>query len=100
MSDTEESFSGDEEDEAGGGEGEDKEPAHLLPLLPSSSEPTITPETEVVAGMEGEGGGTKKPEGTSEEEDKGDPEMAPIYLKKLLSIFAELFHSSLAPPLR
>lgn len=35
-----------------------------------------------------------------EEEDKGDPEMAPVYLKRLLPVLAEVFHSSLAPSLR
>lgn len=98
VSDTEDSFSGDEDDIAGGEEGEAKEPSVPLPLTPLA--PTITPGTDASASSEGEGGGTKKPEATNEEEDKGDPEMAAVYLKKLLPVFAELFHSSQAPPLR
>ena len=38
--------------------------------------------------------------GKEEEEDKGDPEMAPVYIKRLLPVMAEVFHSSLAPALR
>ena len=38
--------------------------------------------------------------GKEEEEDKGDPEMAPVYIKRLLPVLAEVFHSSLAPALR
>lgn len=47
-------------------------------------------------GKEAEGGGAKE-EGP---EDKGDPEMAPVYLRRLLPVFTEIYHSSLAPALR
>ncbi len=57
---------------------------------PASS--TITMDTKEVAKVESE-----DPEVP---EDSGDPEMGPVYLKRLLPVFAELFHSSLAPPLR
>lgn len=33
-------------------------------------------------------------------DDKGDPEMAPMYLQRLLPTFTEIYHSSLAPALR
>lgn len=45
---------------------------------------------------EREGGG----EGGGGPEDKGDPEMAPVYLQRLLPVFTEIYHSSLAPALR
>ena len=49
-----------------------------------------------------EGKGVAK-EGVAEvggPEDKGDLEMAPVYLQRLLPIFTEIYHSSLAPALR
>ena len=102
-SDSEDSFTDDGEEEeegrgrgaegeGGGGEGEGE---RILPSLPSG--PTISG-----GGVEGEGRGgegDKEGSGVSDEE-KGDPEMAPIFLKKMLPVFAELFHSSLAPTLR
>jgi len=54
---------------------------------------------EVVAGSsKKDGGGSSSSSG--KEEDIGDSEMAPGYLKRLLPIFTEIYHSSLAPPLR
>lgn len=46
-------------------------------------------ESEKEVGEEGKG-----------EDDKGDPEMAPIYIKRLFPVLAEVFHSSLAPAIR
>ena len=46
------------------------------------------------------GEGAEKAGKEEEEEDKGDPEMAPVYIKRLLPVMAEVFHSSLAPALR
>ena len=88
VSDTEDSFSADEDEACGGGGGEEakKPPAPYIPLGPTIGE-----------------GEEKAAEGTTvdeEEEDKGDPEMAAVYLKRLLPVFAELFHTSLAPAFR
>ena len=86
----------------GGGGGEGGEGEKSDTILPSTlNAPTIT----TSSGGEGEGkekggGGEGEKEGGPSEEEKGDPEMAPIYLKKMLPVFAELFHSSLAPTLR
>ena len=44
--------------------------------------------------------GKESVEDESPAEDRGDPEMAPIYLQRLLPIFTEIYHSSLAPALR
>ena len=89
-SDTDDSFSDDED--AGGGE-EKEEPTYIP--LPSDT-PTISTGADPAKSLEqgGEDGAEGKPE------DKGDPEMAPVYLKRLLPVFADLFHSSLAPILR
>lgn len=46
-----------------------------------------------------EGKGAKEVE-VGGPEDKGDLEMAPVYLQRLLPIFTEIYHSSLAPALR
>ncbi len=122
-SDTEDSFSGDEENEgaqrhppplpSGGGA------SHLIPLSSdgriSSSAPTPTTKETVSGG----GGGQDEDETKREEdkkkdskskekesgevespEDRGDPEMVPVYLQRLLPIFTEIYHSSLAPALR
>ena len=45
---------------------------------------------------------SKKEEKEEEEgeDDKGDPEMAPVYLKRLFPVLAEVFHSTLATALR
>ena len=113
-SDSEDSFSDDGEGEEGdggrgrGAEGEEAEKSDTIPVyVPLSLEaPTITSseggaekEEKKEEGEEGEG-----EEGVAAaaagEEDKGDPEMAPVYLKKMLPVFAELFHSSQAPTLR
>ena len=111
-SDSEDSFSGD--DEPPPASVRDREPSELIPTSqasvsitgddPARTTPTDeskgdvpTDETEETAeNKEGE------EEGKEEDapEDKGDPEMAPVYLKKMLPVFTELFHSSLAPPLR
>ena len=106
VSDTEDSFSADEEEEAiggrgGGGDEGVKDTPPFIPLPPTS--PSITEEGS--GGVEGEGAAKKEGGGENTateaaEEDKGDPEMAPVYLKRLLPIFTELFHSSLAPALR
>ena len=108
-SDSEDSFTDDgegeegergreaERRERGGGEKEGEKSDTILPSAPPSTTATVG---EGKGGAEGEGkGGGEKEAGVSEEE-KGDPEMAPIYLKKMLPVFAELFHSSLAPTLR
>ena len=89
-SDTDNSFS-DDEDAVSGGGGEGKEEAAYIPLPPDA--PTISAGSDPAKPSE---------EGTDgqSEEDKGDPEMAPVYLKRLLPVFAELFHSSLAPIVR
>lgn len=89
-SDTDNSFS-DDEDAVSGGGGEAKEEATFIPLPPDA--PTISTSSDPAKPSE---------EGTDgqSEEDKGDPEMAPVYLKRLLPVFAELFHSSLAPIVR
>ena len=42
----------------------------------------------------------KEEEEEEREDDKGDPEMAPVYLKRLFPVLAEVFHSTLAPALR
>jgi len=92
-SDTDDSFSDD--GDAGSGEGgEGKEEPTYIPL--PSDTPTISTGGDPAKTSEqgGEDGTDGKPE------DKGDPEMAPVYLKKLLPVFADLFHSSLAPILR
>lgn len=111
-SDSEDSFSGDD-DPPPAASVRDREPSELIPTSqatvsitgeePSQATPTdetkkVTPTDENAENKEGEG-----EEGGQEEdapEDKGDPEMAPVYLKKMLPVFTELFHSSLAPPLR
>ena len=101
VSDTEDSFSADDEDEVGRGVEEAKEHPPLLPINPSA--PTIStsaggPAQQATA-VEGEGGKTEEA-ANPQEEDKGDLEMAPVYLKKLLPVYTELFHSSLAPAVR
>ena len=88
-SDTDNSFSDDEDAVSGGGEL--KEEATYIPLPPDA--PTISTGSDPAKPSE------EGTDGQSEEE-KGDPEMAPVYLKRLLPVFAELFHSSLAPIVR
>lgn len=86
----------------GGGEGGKSDTIPVYVPLPVEA-PTITSSggmeegkiEKKKAGEEGE-----KETATTSEEEKGDPEMAPVYLKKMLPVFAELFHSSLAPTLR
>ena len=109
-SDSEDSFSGDDEPPPAASV-RDREPSELIPTSqatvsitgeePSQATPTDeskedAPTEETAENKEGE------EEGQEEDapEDKGDPEMAPVYLKKMLPVFTELFHSSLAPPLR
>lgn len=102
VSDTEDSFSADEEEEAtGGGDEGTKDTPLFVPLPPTS--PPVTEEAS--EGAEGDSaakkeGGGESGAAESAEEDKGDPEMAPVYLKRLLPVFTELFNSSLAPALR
>lgn len=117
-SDSEDSFSGDD-DPPPATSVRDREPSELIPTSQAtvcitgeepSSQTTPTDETkedtapkdENAENKAEEGEGDREGEGQEEEapEDKGDPEMAPIYLKKMLPVFTELFHSSLAPPLR
>ncbi len=94
VSDTDDSFSADEGDNTSASartptiEPGDQSKSLIAP--PGSS--TITIDTKDATKVE-----TEDPELP---EDSGDPEMAPVYIKRLLPVFAELFHSSLAPPLR
>ena len=113
-SDSEDSFTDDgegeegergreaERRERGGGRETEKEGEKsdtILPSGPLSTSSAVGGEGKG-GGAEGEGkGGGEKETGVSEEE-RGNPEMAPVYLKKMLPVFAELFHSSLAPTLR
>ena len=127
-SDTDDSFSNDEEENVSetppsipsGSVGGDP-----TPLISVSSDGNITPADSVESGStigqpeetkrddkgddkgddkKKDGNGkVKDGKGTEEEEgpeDKGDLEMAPIYLQRLLPIFTEIYHSSLAPALR
>lgn len=88
-------------DERGGGE---EEKSDTIPVyVPLSLEaPTITSSGGMEEGrMEKAGGeGAEGEKETATSEEKGDPEMAPVYLKKMLPVMADLFHSSLAPTLR
>ena len=105
-SDSEDSFT----DEAEGEEGErarhhegererDGEKSDtILPSAPPSASISASGGSEGAGKVGGATEGEKE-SGVSEEE-KGDPEMAPVYLKKMLPVFAELFHSSLTPTLR
>lgn len=123
-SDTDDSFSNDEEENVG--ETPPSIPSGSVvggdhtPLISVSSDGKITPvesgsttigQPEEAKGDEKkkdgkakEGGGGGGGKGVEEEEegpeDKGDLEMAPIYLQRLLPIFTEIYHSSLAPALR
>lgn len=49
-------------------------------------------------------GEDKKKKDLNEEEEgsepKGDPEMAPIYLKRLLPVFAQTFQQTMLPSIR
>ena len=75
----------------------------------SASDTNITPSSSAESGSgeaEKKEEKDKKKEGKGQDskeegpEDKGDPEMAPVYLQRLLPIFTEIYHSSLAPALR
>lgn len=102
VSDTDDSFSGDDEEETSASartptiEPGTQDSLIALPatgaLSLESKEPVTLESKEPVK--------TESEDSEEQEEDKGDPEMAPVYLKRLLPVFAELFHSSLAPPLR
>ena len=109
-SDSEDSFSGDDDPPPSE---RDTTTSELIPTSQASvsitgdTPPDSAPGEETkgeTADQEGitdkEGEETQAGESADAPEDKGDPEMAPIYLKKMLPIFTELFHSSLAPPLR
>ena len=113
-SDSEDSFSGDD-DPPPAASVRDREPSELIPTSQAtvnitgeepSSQATPTGEIKEDTAPKDENAENKAGDGEGEEEeeeapeDKGDPEMAPIYLKKMLPVFTELFHSSLAPPLR
>ncbi len=130
--DTEDSFSGDEENEDSGGVRVQLDQAYQLiqASVASGSDAaaaTKPADGKAEGGEAGEGGRGKQDSGGSEEqgeeatttskkeggssngggsnssgkeEDVGDPEMTPVYLKRLLPIFTEIYHSSLAPPLR
>ncbi len=95
VSDTDDdSFSGEEEDTTASARTPTIEPSdQSRSLIAPPATGTISTETKEAVKVESE-------ESEVTEEDKGDPEMAPLYLKRLLPVFAELFHSSLAPPLR
>ena len=104
-SDTDDSFSTDEDKASTSGgtrglvvvEGDGDTPAVIS--VPTD---TLTSATPPASGEKEEEKKEEEdsPDGGTTEEDTGDPEMAPIYLKRLLPVFTELFHSSLAPPLR
>ena len=119
-SDTEDSFSADED---GGGSsriiGMSKGMDPASPLIQTSpgdnTDAAAKASSETEEGGEEEGGeqgegATAKDNSNGEggrcngsdgkEEDRGDPEMAPVYLRRLLPIFTEIYHSSLAPALR
>ena len=126
-SDTEDSFSGDEDNEDGVIRIQLDTSSRLIQTssVDAPSKP-VNADTEIGEGEQGEGknkqgGGengeeqgteasasTSKKDSSSgggsdssgKEEDVGDPEMAPVYLKRLLPVFTEIYHSSLAPPLR
>lgn len=119
-SDTDDSFSNDEEENVNVSETPPSIPAAGLvggdptPLISVSSDGNITPADSVESGStigqpeeakrddKKKDGKVKDGKGAEEEgpEDKGDLEMAPIYLQRLLPIFTEIYHSSLAPALR
>lgn len=115
-SDSEDSFSGD--DDPPPADVRERAPSGLIPMSQASETITVEQPSTNTAKEEEEEKEEVKEEATDKEqtinkgegeqegetedatEDKGDPEMAPIYLKKMLPVFTELFHSSLAPPLR
>ena len=106
-SDSDDSFSADEDDENNASprtpttatsEGQSDQSGSVI-ALPSDGKITSEPKAEG-GGEEAGKNDTEESSETQEDLDKGDPEMAPIYLKRLLPVFTELFHSSLAPPLR
>lgn len=108
-SDSDDSFSdGDDDDDTNASSqapttanGEQKtDQSSSVIVLPSDGKIVSNTNSEGVeqeaSKIESEEAGTE----VQEDSDKGDPEMAPVYLKRLLPVFIELFHSSLAPPLR
>lgn len=124
-SDTEDSFSADEDGDGGSrilGISKAMDPAS--PLIQTSSggdntDSASKPSTKAEEGAgngeeeggeqtDGAGAAAKKDNSNGgggsgnggKEEDWGDSEMAPVYLKRLLPIFTEIYHSSLAPALR
>ena len=54
----------------------------------SATESTITTATEEI-----------KPE-DGDREPRGDPEMAPLYLRKMLPIFAQVYNNTMMPSVR
>ena len=105
-SDSEDSFSGD--DEPHPSTTGDRPPSDLIPTSEASVSITgDAPANETKGEAAGNEENLKKDSEAGEEgeageapEDKGDPEMAPLFLKTMLPVLTELFHSSLAPPLR
>ena len=61
----------------------------MVPVTPTSDAAVSSPEEAT------------KPEGESDfAEPKGDPEMAPVYLRKLLPIFAQVYNNTMMPSIR
>jgi E3 ubiquitin-protein ligase HECTD1 len=117
-SDTEDSFSESESGAPPSPRGGLSDPTPLISVSSdgSGSAGAITPAASAAseggvattAAKEEEREGEKKEGGEAKEDvaeekgpdDKGDSEMAPVYLQRLLPVFTEIYHSSLAPALR
>ena len=92
VSDTDDSFSGDEEESSVTARTPTIEPSDQSnSIIAPSATGKITADLKEAAKTESD---------DCESLGEADPEMAPVYLKRLLPVFTELFHSSLAPPLR
>ena len=79
---------------------EDKDDSSVHIQGERSKQDSGNQEEEASASLSKKDGEGSSSSGSGKEEDVGDSEMAPIYLKRLLPIFTEIYHSSLAPPLR
>lgn len=68
----------------------------------NTAEPTLPPSSEQPDQPKNNYDNSPKNtrEHLNEEVDRGDPEMVPIYLKLLLPLLVEVFHSSLSQTLR
>ena len=120
-SDTDDSFSADEEGESAPRPSSTSVGLDSTSFIPLSSDSSAGNMTSSAASAEGAGQILNQGEAVQKEEeekkkegkvdskeneesegpeDKGDPEMTPVYLKRLLPIFTEIYHSSLAPTLR